>query len=130
MTEPTDELIAAMADAIEEADAAREPTYLSVATAAYIALRKALEPIDDRAAAIAELVDQIENTDPLNDSLVLLNAGGKCPAITGCGPTSDANAALIVESVNALPDLLTTIESLRAELAEARSDWLTSEETD
>ena len=49
----------------------------------------------DRYAAIAELAEQVQLTDPVGENLYLLNAGGKCPATTGCGPCSEANAAHI-----------------------------------
>ena len=72
------------------------------------------EPIKDIQDAIDEAMVQVQATDPIIDAMVLLNAGGKCPAMTGCGPTSDANAELIVAAVNALPSLLTELEALRA----------------
>lgn len=60
------------------------------------------EQINGKAdAAIQELIDQVHHTDPIGQSLVMLDADGKCPAITGCGPTSSANAAFIVALVNA-----------------------------
>lgn len=71
------------------------------------------EQIDGKAdRAIQELVEQVHATNPIGNSLVMLDADGKCPAITGCGPTSVANAALIVEAVNALPTLLARIAAL------------------
>jgi hypothetical protein len=59
------------------------------------------EPIHDRSEAIRELTEQVEKTDPISGYLYLLNAEGKCPATTGCGPTSEANAAFICALVNA-----------------------------
>ncbi|WP_292960531.1 hypothetical protein [Novosphingobium sp. UBA1939] len=60
------------------------------------------EQINGKAdAAIQELIEQVHHTDPIGNSLVMLDADGKCPAITGCGPTSAANAAFIVALVNA-----------------------------
>lgn len=59
-------------------------------------------PITSRADAIMELIEQAMATDSVSSHIYLLNAGGKCPAITGFGPTSKANAARIVACVNAL----------------------------
>lgn len=73
------------------------------------------EPIKDIQDAIDEAMVQVQATDPIIDAMVMLNAGGKCPAMTGCGPTSDANAELIVAAINALPSLLTELEVLQAE---------------
>lgn len=53
------------------------------------------QPVADRLAAVAEMVEQINLTDPFVGTVYLLNADGKCPATTGCGPTSEANAAHI-----------------------------------
>ena len=44
---------------------------------------------------VNELLQQFALTKPTIPALVMLEAGGKCPALTGCGPTSAANAALI-----------------------------------
>lgn len=77
------------------------------------------EQIDGKAdRAIQEFVEQVHATNPIGNSLVMLDADGKCPAITGCGPTSIANAALIVEAVNALPTLLARIAALEEALRE------------
>ncbi len=89
------------------------------------------EQIDGKAdRAIQEFVEQVHATNPIGNSLVMLDADGKCPAITGCGPTSIANAALIVEAVNALPVLLSALRSqaeelerLRGALGEARDTF-------
>lgn len=59
------------------------------------------EPTETRAGAIAELTAQVEATEPFAGAVWLLNAGGKCPATTGCGPASEANATRIVTCVNA-----------------------------
>jgi hypothetical protein len=56
------------------------------------------------------LCEQVDYTSPIGSVLYMLNAGGKCPAITGCGPTSEANARLIA----AAPDLLEALEALRS----------------
>lgn len=45
--------------------------------------------------AVAEMAYQVENSEPFAGAVYLLNANGKCPATTGCGPTSAANAAYI-----------------------------------
>lgn len=59
--------------------------------------------------AKAELALQIDQTQPIGDTLYLLSAGDVCPATTGCGPTSEANAALIVTLRNAVPEILTAL---------------------
>lgn len=85
------------------------------------------EPTETREAAIAELTAQVEATEPFAGSVWLLNAGGKCPATTGCGPTSEANARRIVASVNATAGI--PVEALEAgaigELVEALRMLLT-----
>lgn len=53
------------------------------------------EQTPNKADAIAEMAYQVENSDPFVEVVYLLNADGKCPATTGCGPTSAANAAYI-----------------------------------
>lgn len=68
------------------------------------------EPIDGKAdKAICELTNQVYQTEPIGENLVLLEAGGKCPALTGCGPDSSFNAALISCLVNNLPTILTAL---------------------
>lgn len=62
-------------------------------------------PITSRADAIMELIEQAQATDSIASHIYLLNADGKCPAITGFGPKSEANAARIVACVNALEGL-------------------------
>lgn len=72
------------------------------------------ERIDgDRSRAGDELLQQVALTEAVGDHLYLLNAGGKCPATTGCGPTSEANAAYIASANPA------AILSLIARLREA-----------
>ena len=81
------------------------------------------EPIGSVADAMDELALQAQATDPIIDAVVLIDAGGKCPAITGCGPTSDANAALIVALRNAVPAILAMADenaALKAEVARLR----------
>lgn len=74
------------------------------------------EKVADRDAAAAALVFQARATpEPFPGVVYLLNAGGLCPATTGCGPTSKANADLITAAVNALPDLLDELDRLRAQ---------------
>lgn len=53
------------------------------------------EPTPLMEDAIAEFTDQVHKTDDFAGAVYLLNANGKCPATTGCGPTSEANAAYI-----------------------------------
>lgn len=52
-------------------------------------------PVAGPGDAILALVEQVQATGLVADNLYLINAGGKCPAITGCGPTSAANAAFV-----------------------------------
>lgn len=68
------------------------------------------QPIASKADAILELIEQVQATEPVADHIYLINAGGKCPATTGCGPTSRANARLIA----AAPEML---EALKAAIA-------------
>lgn len=74
------------------------------------------EKVADKAAAIAESAYQVEHTEPFVGEIFMLNAGGKCPALTGCGPCSEANARYIA-AVNpaAISELLSTLESLQRE---------------
>ena len=67
--------------------------------------------------AISELIDQVHSTDPIGNSLVMLDAEGKCPAITGCGPASAANAALIVALRNNLPRIIAGLDLLATQEA-------------
>ena len=75
-----------------------------------------------KADAIAEMAYQVENTEPFSGAVFLLNADGKCPAATGCGPTSAANAAYIA---TCSPDRMRSVlsaarkaEALKREIAE------------
>lgn len=69
-------------------------------------------PINGAGDAVLELVEQVQHTSPIGDKLYLINASGKCPALTGCGPTSKANARLIA----AAPDMLTEHEVREGDL--------------
>lgn len=84
-----------------------------------------VEEVEDRPSAIAALAEQVNGVpdDEFRKAMFLLEAGGRCPAVTGCGPTSQANAALIVTARNALPALLDAAEerdALKAEVARLR----------
>ena len=72
------------------------------------------QPINGADEAKSELSQQVDMTDPVCDTLCLLEAGGKCPATTGCGPRSSANAAFIVRACNAWFN----VEELKARIAE------------
>lgn len=81
------------------------------------------EKVADKAAAIAESAYQVEHTEPFVGEIFMLNAGGKCPALTGCGPCSEANARYIA-AVNpaAVSELISTLESLQRENDELRAE--------
>ncbi|MDH1268790.1 hypothetical protein N5C81_14285 [Rhizobium pusense] len=81
------------------------------------------EKVADKAAAIAESAYQVEHTEPFVGEIFMLNAGGKCPALTGCGPCSEANARYIA-AVNpaAVSELISTLESLQCENENLRKD--------
>jgi len=66
-------------------------------------------PIHEADDAKRELCEQVEHTAPLSGYLFLLNAGGKCPGTTGCGPTSEANARLLIELVNNLDTIIAAL---------------------
>ena len=72
------------------------------------------ERTETKEEAIAELTAQVNLTVDFCGAVYLLNANGKCPATTGCGPTSAANAEFIAA---ANPS---TILSLIAEIRELR----------
>jgi hypothetical protein len=59
------------------------------------------EPTPDKFAAASELLDQVKCTDPFVPTTYMLNGGGKCVAVTGCGEKSGVNARLIA----AAPDI-------------------------
>lgn len=78
------------------------------------------QPINGAGDAILELVEQVQQTAPMANAIYLLNAGGKCPATTGCGQISEANARRIVACVNAcagIDDPANFIATVRAESA-------------
>lgn len=79
------------------------------------------EKVADKSAAIAESAYQVEHTEPFVGWVYMLNANGKCPAFTGCGPTSKANARYIA-AVNpaAISELVSTLENLQRENEELR----------
>lgn len=68
------------------------------------------EKIADLSAAKLELCLQVDCTENSIDALVMLNADGKCPGLTGCGPSSDANAELLAYLRNAVPAILAMAE--------------------
>ena len=74
--------------------------------------------------AIAEMAYQVENSEPFAEVVYLLNANGKCPATTGCGPTSAANAAYIAacspDRMREVLALARQAEALQRENAELR----------
>ncbi len=74
-------------------------------------------PINGGQQAKDELAFQVDSTAEIGPSLYLINAGGKCPATTGCGPTSEANARLIA----AAPDLARKVIALEAIIAKYAS---------
>ncbi len=67
------------------------------------------QPISGKADAILESIEQVQATDIIADHIYLIDAGGKCAAIAGCGPTSEANAYLVA----AAPDLLEAVYILQ-----------------
>lgn len=75
------------------------------------------EPTFTQADAIRELTFQVEST-PIADfakAVYLLDAGGKCPATTGCGPSSAVNADHIARcDPDTMRSILTELQSLRA----------------
>ena len=77
-----------------------------------------------KADAIAEMAYQVENTEPFSGAVFLLNADGKCPAATGCGQTSAANAKYIAacspDRMREVLALARQAEALQRENAELR----------
>lgn len=71
------------------------------------------------ALAAAEALSQVNQTGPIADHFWMMNAAGKCPALTGCGPTSEANAAFIAAANPAV--ILALLDRLDA--LEGREDW-------
>lgn len=58
------------------------------------------QAIRDQRDPIRELTDLVWATKPLGENLYMLEAGGKCPATTGCSAFSGANAKFIAALVN------------------------------
>lgn len=83
-------------DGLQSTDAAHSPLPWSIHA----------EPVANRAAALEELTYQLDHTKELASHLYLLNADGLCPGLTGCGPTSKANAEFIARACNSYYDLL------------------------
>jgi hypothetical protein len=78
------------------------------------------EEVENRKAAEGEMREQIQQTDPFVGVLFLLNASGKCPATTGCGPKSEDNADhLIASQPQNVLAILDERDALKAKLAEA-----------
>lgn len=80
------------------------------------------EPCAHPSSAQQELVQQVAQTEGFVGALYLIDAGGKCPATTGCGPTSAANADAIVALHNAYPDLKALIDAQAATIARLESE--------
>jgi hypothetical protein len=85
-----------------------------------------------KADAVAEMAYQVENSEPFAEAVYLLNANGKCPATTGCGPTSAANAAYIaacspdrmrevLDELYELRESALQFEAMKREMAELRA---------
>lgn len=83
------------------------------------------EKTPTKAEAVAEMAYQVENSEPFAEAVYLLNANGKCPATTGCGPTSAANAAYIAacspDRMREVLALARQAEALQRENAELRA---------
>jgi len=79
--------------------------------------------------AIAELTSQVQMTDPFVGAVYLINAGGKCPAETGCGPCSEANAYHIArchpEAIRSIADYVAMVEKERDEAMARSRDYPT-----
>jgi hypothetical protein len=76
------------------------------------------EPCESVQDAERELCEQAQKSEPFAYAVYLLNAGGKCPATTGCGPTSKANADYLAAANPAV------VLSLIAALEAAQADHL------
>jgi hypothetical protein len=75
---------------------------------------------EDKARAAEELAEQVMRTPDQDfcDGVYLLDANGKCPAETGCGPTSKQNAEYIARcSPDRMATLLDAYETMRAALS-------------
>lgn len=83
--------------------------------------------VDNAKAELALQIDQIPRAE-ISDILYLIAAGDKCPATTGCGPTSADNAALLTSLVNNLPAIITALRTdTRAEVEREIVAWRTRE---
>lgn len=72
------------------------------------------ERIDgNRMLAAEEALAQVNLTSELANHFWMLNADGKCPAMTGCGPTSEADARFIAAANPAT--ILALLDALSAE---------------
>jgi len=60
-----------------------------------------VENMPDLSSAESEAVMLIRDTPEFSGRMVMVNAGGSCPALTGCSAKSEANAHFIVALVNA-----------------------------
>jgi hypothetical protein len=87
-----------------------------------------VEPVFSPFMACTELSRLANGTILFSGTLpMLVDANGMCPAVTGCGPTSDANAAYIAAAnPQAILELLDRCEKLEAEAARYR--WLRNED--
>lgn len=69
--------------------------------------------------AIDELAYQVSHTpdEDFAEAVYLLNADGKCPALTGCGPTSKANAEFIaLANPSTILSLIARVEQMEEAL--------------
>lgn len=83
------------------------------------------EDVSDKSAARAEFEYQLAHTEPFLGRMFMLNGGGKCPAMTGCGPTSEANAEFIAAANPAtVLDMISRLTALEAENAKLREQAL------
>lgn len=81
------------------------------------------ETVTTKDDAIAECAYQVHHTDPFVGKVYMLNASGKCPAVTGCGPTSEANARFFAAAdPQTVIGLLDRMEALAAENAELKQN--------
>jgi len=79
-----------------------------------------VEPTPTVYEAIAEFEAQARASEPFAGAVYLLNAGGKCPATTGCGPSSAANAAHFARcSPEAMREIAAYVRDLEERLAKA-----------
>lgn len=74
-----------------------------------------VETLEDAKRELCELVDGTKN---FSGKLYLLEANGDCPALTGCGATSKANAEYFASA----PDMMRLILAQDAEIARLRKE--------